>query len=120
MAPYGDAVLPADHPNWDAVDAQSRRVDVLPAYRLPWRCWHELAGHRRHMVEIYGGGMGAIRGVSRPQPLPTLDVLAWCDAQDLDADERDFVVLMVKAMDRVFLDLRGRQIRAELDQIFRK
>lgn len=96
-----------------------RRVEPEPWCMVPWRCFHDLEGRRHYRVDGFGSGMGAMRIVTRPQPLVPMDIAEWCSLFGLNHDERDFVIPLVQAMDRVFLKIRSEQINQEIRQIFK-
>ncbi|GCD66406.1 hypothetical protein NBRC3279_1897 [Acetobacter pasteurianus NBRC 3279] len=87
---------------------------------LPWRCWHGVSGTRLHRQEVFGAGMGAIRGASYPQPLADAEILRWCQMRRLNEAETDFTFQLVKLMDQVFLQIRNLQIKQDLEYTFRK
>ncbi|MGO2958669.1 MAG: hypothetical protein ACTIDN_06480 [Acetobacter sp.] len=93
---------------------------MLPWLITPWRCWNDLAGERLHQPEVIGAGMGAIRGFTKPQPLPYRAVQEWCDRNRLNGENREFVIECVSILDRTYISLRNDQIKQDLETAFRK
>lgn len=118
VAKYQGRTIPDT--DWEALDAQSRYVAVEPWLITPWRCWNELAGERLHTQDVFGGGMGAVRGIPRPQELPYRAVQEWCDRNRLYGENREFVLACVRILDATFIRLSTIQIRQELKTIFGK
>lgn len=91
-----------------------RRIAPADWLAGPWQAWHALSAERHHVVEGFAAPMGAVRIYSRPQPIPWSAVQAWCDRAGLEADDREFLVVLVAAMDREYLTWRGEKLARDL------
>ena len=100
--------------------ALEQRVIPDPWNEVPWRAWHELQHDRSWITDGLGAGMGAIRIISRPQPIGWVAIDRWCDASGVTAEERPLVFHLVRALDVVFLAHRNTQITQDLQNTLRK
>ncbi|WP_317215499.1 hypothetical protein [Gluconobacter sp. GP1] len=96
------------------------RVLPDPWNEMPWRAWHELQHDRAWMTDGIGASMGTISIVSRPGPISWMAIDRWCDVNGVTAEERPYVLDLIRVLDAVFLKDRNSTITQNLQTLIRK